>query len=177
MLSTIHASKGLEYDRVILLDVVDGGFPSVRVSEALSLEDRVTLEEERRLFYVGVTRAKERLELLTYREKFGEPREAEISFVQQLLGEEAASQPEPEVQHKRPKPVVSSMAGPVTAWEKNYLPGVEVVHKKFGWGLLRDRTGSIATISFREAGVKRLDLAVCLKRRQLELAHYLPDGE
>ena len=177
VLSTIHASKGLEYDRVILLDVVDGGFPSVRVSEALSLEDRVTLEEERRLFYVGVTRAKERLELLTYREKFGEPREAEISFVQQLLGEEAASQPEPEVQHKRPKPVVSSMAGPVAAWEKNYLPGVEVVHKKFGWGLLRDRTGSIATISFREAGVKRLDLAVCLKRRQLELAHYLPDGE
>ena len=64
----------------------------------------------------------------------------------------------------------------MAAWEKDYLPGVEVVHKKFGRGVLQDRTGSIATIAFREAGVKRLDLSACLKRRQLSLAPFLPDG-
>jgi DNA helicase-2/ATP-dependent DNA helicase PcrA len=59
ILSTIHQSKGLEWPVVIMLSVVEGMFPSPRSTE----EDGDA--EERRLFYVAVTRAKEQLHLLT----------------------------------------------------------------------------------------------------------------
>lgn len=63
VLSTIHSSKGLEYDRVFLMDVFDGLFPAQVVKSAKSAsESEITVfEEERRLFYVGMTRAKNNL--------------------------------------------------------------------------------------------------------------------
>lgn len=60
ILSTIHSSKGLEYDNVYLIDVANGLFPeevSFDIRE-MKPEDRSAFEEERRLFYVGVTRAR-----------------------------------------------------------------------------------------------------------------------
>ena len=69
ILSTIHASKGLEYDRVYLMDVKDGLFPEKVPGIADSEEDRETYEEERRLFYVGVTRAKNDLCLFSLPEE------------------------------------------------------------------------------------------------------------
>lgn len=62
ILSTIHGSKGLEYDRVILMDVFDGLLP--QNAEPADREEELTLAEERRLFYVAATRAKKELELL-----------------------------------------------------------------------------------------------------------------
>ncbi len=56
ILSTIHSSKGLEYDQVYLLDVCDGLFPSE--AHPINKEESLRLEEERRLFYVAITRAK-----------------------------------------------------------------------------------------------------------------------
>ena len=52
ILSTIHSSKGLEYDRVILMDVADGLLPKTELSD--EPEDMMAYEEERRLFYVGM---------------------------------------------------------------------------------------------------------------------------
>lgn len=173
-LSTIHASKGLEYDRVFLIDVVDGIFPAVR-EEGMLPEEQETLEEERRLFYVGATRARKQLELLSYREKFGAPREAGICFIHQLLGERSRPGVEEIARRLPAQAAAAPTAEQVALWEQDYLPGVEVIHKTFGRGLLRERMGNIATISFRETGVKRLDLITCLKRKQIELAHVLPD--
>jgi DNA helicase-2/ATP-dependent DNA helicase PcrA len=67
ILSTIHASKGLEYDTVYLMDVADGLFPEeVPASmKYMQPEERRAFEEERRLFYVGMTRAKKRLFVFT----------------------------------------------------------------------------------------------------------------
>ena len=65
ILSTIHSSKGLEYDHVYLMDICDGVFPEkVLLNPAkVSEQERKEYEEERRLFYVGVTRAKDRLSI------------------------------------------------------------------------------------------------------------------
>lgn len=67
ILSTIHASKGLEYDSVYLLDVIDGVLPA-QIPKDLKKAEKVELEaceEERRLFYVGITRAKNQLYVFT----------------------------------------------------------------------------------------------------------------
>lgn len=82
ILSTIHASKGLEYDTVYLMDVTDGILPAqmLKNPEKASREERETYEEERRLFYVGATRAKSELYVFTT----GKPH----SFCKELLGKE-----------------------------------------------------------------------------------------
>ena len=68
-LMTLHAAKGLEFDTIIIVGVEEGILPSSR-----SLHDDDATEEERRLFYVGMTRAKERLLLSScdYRYAFGQ---------------------------------------------------------------------------------------------------------
>ena len=71
LLSTMHASKGLEYDTVYLMDVIDGILPesvpgSPGTASQPELED---YEEARRLFYVAVTRARNRLNLFTTKKK------------------------------------------------------------------------------------------------------------
>ena len=152
VLSTIHGSKGLEFDRVVMIDVVDGIFPA-----DLSA-GREALEEERRLFYVGATRARERLDLIVYENKFGAPREAGTSFVSQLVGEEEG------------RPAEAAPAGQAGAerlapgWEVDLGPGTPVVHRSFGPGVVRSLTGTIAEVDFETAGRRRVDLSACLKK-------------
>ncbi|MGM0396067.1 MAG: ATP-dependent helicase [Bacillota bacterium] len=65
-LSTVHSAKGLEFDDVFIIDLVEGAFPSSSSVEALEEGDPSLYEEERRLFYVGMTRARKSLDLLSY---------------------------------------------------------------------------------------------------------------
>jgi DNA helicase-2/ATP-dependent DNA helicase PcrA len=64
-LSTVHSAKGLEFDRVYMIDLIDGDFPSVTSVESFEKGKFELIEEERRLFYVGMTRAKHYLSLIT----------------------------------------------------------------------------------------------------------------
>lgn len=65
--STFHSAKGLEFERVYMIDLVEGIIPS---SDDLGADDM--MEEAVRLFYVGMTRAKKHLELAAYRKRDGE---------------------------------------------------------------------------------------------------------
>lgn len=65
VLSTIHGVKGLEFDNVFVIGMTDGRFPSSRSSENIE-----AIEEERRLCYVAVTRAKKQLQLTSYKYDF-----------------------------------------------------------------------------------------------------------
>lgn len=64
-LSTVHSSKGLEYDCVYLLDVIDNVLPCITKDKLNDKEDIKQYEEERRLFYVAVTRARKELYLFS----------------------------------------------------------------------------------------------------------------
>lgn len=80
-LSTIHSSKGLEYDKVYLVDVYDGRFPSSKTNPfSRSKDDPSGEQEERRLFYVGITRAKNKLSLFSIKNK-------RSSYIEELFPE------------------------------------------------------------------------------------------
>ena len=70
-LSTVHSSKGLEFENVYIVDLIDGEFPMYHSISSFEKGNLEALEEERRLFYVGMTRAKKILDLITYDYKDG----------------------------------------------------------------------------------------------------------
>lgn len=96
---TVHRAKGLEFDTVYLFDLTRGTFPSVRRSEALSIPDDLLtnevlpqgewhLQEERRLMYVAMTRAKTNL-IITYSPDHGGVRAKKPSpFIAEAMGVE-----------------------------------------------------------------------------------------
>ena len=99
LLSTIHSSKGLEYDCVYLMYVLDGIFPQ-EIPKDLKKADQASIEsyeEERRLFYVAVTRAKNNLYLFKTQEA--------STFAKQFLPKKAVMEEE-----KRKRPVAKPRA-------------------------------------------------------------------
>lgn len=137
ILSTIHASKGLEYDTVYLLDVVDGILPDqipVNLKTA-PREELETYEEERRLFYVGATRAKNRLFLFTMKQT--------SSFCDEFLGKAAPKKrviqatagnihlPGADTKAAAPKALSDSE---FQKFMEQLAEGVMVTHKIFGQG-------------------------------------------
>ena len=152
-LSTIHGSKGLEYDRVILMDVLDGVLPQTVGFASEKTEDQT--EEERRLFYVGLTRAKKQLEVLCCRD-------VTSSFALQLFPDA------PAVNATRPalKPTAKRLP---TDDPERFTVGVPVRHKQFGSGLICGREGDIVLIRFEDGSQKRLSLHTALRFRSLRL--------
>lgn len=139
ILSTIHASKGLEYDTVYLLDVVDGILPDqipVNLKTA-PREELETYEEERRLFYVGTTRAKNRLFLFTMKQT--------SSFCDEFLGKAAPKKrvipatagnihlPEADTKAAAPKALSDSE---FQKFMDQLAEGMVVTHKIFGQGVV-----------------------------------------
>lgn len=158
ILSTIHSSKGLEYDRVFLMDTIDGILPSQAANE-----DRALMEEERRLFYVGMTRAKNELNIFTFRQ-------AELSSAFS-----AALFPGKEEKPAAPKgggapSIRPPSAGSSLHWAaKDYFPGVRVCHRQFGKGQVITRNEDILTVRFEQGESRKLSLSVCLKAGSLWL--------
>ncbi len=79
-LSTLHGAKGLEFERVFIIDLIETILPSAYGSSKSSTDD---LEEERRLFYVGMTRAKVDLSLLSFKSMNGNQTQRSI-FVDEI---------------------------------------------------------------------------------------------
>ena len=95
ILSTIHSSKGLEYDSVYMVDVYDGRFPSSRPNIFSRSKDNADGEqEERRLFYVGITRAKNKLSLFAIKGR-------ESTFIDQLFPEQKMAREQEEEEKRR----------------------------------------------------------------------------
>lgn len=161
ILSTIHSSKGLEYDEVMIIDAVDGIFPTVTPADAARTpEDASILEEERRLFYVGATRARKKLTLLDYPERFG--KEVTSTFINEFLPETVKTSIPIFAKNKIPRSTAQAQA-------KNYFAGLTVNHRMFGMGVLEKKNGEIVEIRFADGMTRKLDLIACLEQELLSL--------
>ena len=187
ILSTMHASKGLEYDTVYLLDVMDGILPEKVLANprTASKEELETYEEERRLFYVGVTRAKNQLNVFTTNKP--------SKFCSELLGKRNLRENRQKEYAGIKKWGDYSPAGTYgikgngmyhgygTGHGSQKQPGKSyqeladalgegmiVKHKKFGEGVVVDMEGEHIRIQFGD-NVKNMDLKVLARLGMLEI--------
>ncbi|MFZ6696632.1 DNA helicase II [Stenotrophomonas acidaminiphila] len=160
-LMTLHSAKGLEFPLVFLAGLEEGLFPGAR-----SLEESGRLEEERRLAYVGITRARQKL-VLGYAESRRIHGQDNYSLPSRFLREiprELLHEVRPKVQVSRPASLGSSRVSGHAALEAPAIRlGASVSHPKFGEGVVTDYEGSGAharvQVEFAEAGSKWLVMA------------------
>lgn len=141
-LSTMHSSKGLEYDVVLMVDLTEEEIPGTRAAELVKRkQDYSILEEERRLFYVGMTRAKEYLYLVS-----------------------------PAVKNRgmaKISPFIREVASVMSGKTGEAGEGVIVNHKHFGEGVIvavTERKGEGILLEVDFGGVRRkLDFSICMK--------------
>ena len=181
-LMTVHASKGLEFPIVFLVGVEENIFPS-----SMSMYDRADLEEERRLFYVAITRAREKVwvSYANNRYRFGslisnEPSRFIDELPKALLDMSMAEKPafkstfvrsnpssdDNVIQQKKLIPKPASTHNPPSDFvpdnPANMRTGMKVEHQRFGMGQIISMEGSIAnqvaTINFGTMGEKKIML-------------------
>lgn len=181
-LMTVHASKGLEFPCVFVVGLEENIFPS-----SMSMYDRDDLEEERRLFYVAITRAKEKL-WISYannRYRFGSLVQNDPSrFLEELpkehiddsqagkskhrtLFSKSNTASDPAIQQRKTSNPVASATHKVSAGfvpddPKEMIAGMKVEHERFGFGQILSTEGpianKIATIDFGKMGQKKIML-------------------
>ena len=154
---TLHSSKGLEFPIVFLVGLEENLFPS-----RMSIEED-NLEEERRLCYVGITRARQKLYMAhaQMRRQYGSENYCMpsrfLSEIPKDVVEEIGFNPKnffnrSKIQDKK------------NAYKENSIMGKRVLHKKFGEGIVISSEGSDSNtrvqVSFDEVGIKWLILAV-----------------
>lgn len=142
-LTTLHSSKGLEYDCVIMVDLVNSEIPGKRALDQSSKKnENALLEEERRLFYVGMTRAKSLLYLVVPQIKNGVEEKRSI-FVDEVSG----------IMNLKTLDVLGE--------------GVIVYHKKFGRGVITtvNELGVRTVLEINFGGkLRKVDFDTCIQK-------------
>jgi DNA helicase-2/ATP-dependent DNA helicase PcrA len=167
-LMTLHSAKGLEFPLVFLVGLEDGLFPSQK-----SLDEPGRLEEERRLAYVGITRARQKL-VLCYAESRRLHGMETWNRPSRFLGElpnAVLREVRPKAQVSRPSSfgrsaedfLASRGLGGGAGAALPFKLGARVMHAKFGEGVVMGYEGGgthqVVAVNFAEAGVKRLVVA------------------
>lgn len=166
-LMTLHGAKGLEFDTVFLPGWEEGLFPSQRALDEGGLS---ALEEERRLAYVGITRARKRC-IIAHAQNRRVFNQWSVSIPSRFIEE----LPDAHVERIAPQGYSSSMAdsaafdyrrwgdtrvrdseAPTAIRPGSYKPGQRVFHMKFGYGRVQTVDGSRLTVVFDKAGEKKV---------------------
>lgn len=158
-LMTLHTAKGLEFKLVFMVGVEEGLFPSQQ-----ALDDPGRLQEERRLCYVGITRAMQQL-YLSYAESrrlYGKDSYPRPSRFIKEIPAEVLQEIRIRANVSRPAPQPTSISNAVAA-NSRFKLGQTVRHEKFGDGVVLQSEGEgdqeRVQINFRNAGIKWLMLA------------------
>ncbi|MDY7076248.1 MAG: UvrD-helicase domain-containing protein [Chloroflexota bacterium] len=162
-LLTLHSAKGLEFPVVFVTGLEDGILPHAR-----SLDDLEQMAEERRLMYVGMTRAEDRL-FLTYafrRTRYGDSEPSDPSrFLEDVplelvSGSWRRGQGRWTMDDGRQSPSTTIRRSPLSIRHLQFHAGQRVRHATFGEGLViesrADGDDEIVTVAFEEVGLKRL---------------------
>jgi DNA helicase-2/ATP-dependent DNA helicase PcrA len=135
LLSTIHSAKGLEYDNVVLVDVADGVFPS-------NSKD-TDIEEEKRLFYVAMTRARKKLCIFAFREE-------ESEFTEYVR---------------------SYLSNGSHVFSDNIRVGQKIKHRFFGTGVVTSIKGDALTARFENSKeLKTMSLSYIIRNKIIKFA-------
>ena len=151
-LMTIHSVKGLEFDHVFVIGMEEGLFPHIN-----SLMEASELEEERRLMYVAITRAKDDLHLVNARRRtlFGNE---QINPVSRFIGEINSNLIESDV-NDEPKKVEEKVETEEMFREEevDYQVGDYVYHETFGAGRVVEVSNTLVSVAFKHPhGIKKL---------------------
>lgn len=168
--STIHSAKGLEFDEVYLIDLIDDVFPNRSAIKDYEDGNTNALEEERRVYYVAVTRAKSKLTLIGTKKKSGRY----INYSRFLL--ESIRILNPTVRKELAKNSYKSNSinssfkpiNPIKKRKESVIGigvGTRVFHRKFGEGIITDLDSyNNITVEFdnKSYGLKKLSLDICM---------------
>lgn len=161
-LSTLHSAKGLEFNRVFMIDLINGVLPSSDNIKSFKDGELEEMEEAARLFYVGMTRARHELHLISYRYKSKTVEESIfVSDVRKILN------PNQDERKKQRTSVRKSMRPHVAL-----LPIEEkmrIVHKSFGQGTVLHLTGDVLDVQFDQGIEKQFSLQVCSENQLISI--------
>ena len=166
VLSTIHSSKGLEYENVFLIDCVDGIFPN-EIPEANDEDALRTYEEERRMYYVAVTRAKDHLTIFTFPQG--------NTFTDELLGlgktrlrfengKRKNVQAGDTGMYKGRRSDSDSRYKSFEEFKRSIHVGDEVIHAKFGPGKIVELNSRNVKIDFENYEEKSFNLKILFEK-------------
>ena len=151
-LMTVHSVKGLEFNHVFVVGMEEGIFPHMN-----SLMENSELEEERRLCYVAITRAKDDLHLINARRRtlFGKE---QINPVSRFISEIPADLMDSNVKDEIPQKVEKIDKKEVFREEDvDYQVGDFVYHETFGTGKIVEVTNTLVSVAFKHPhGIKKL---------------------
>ena len=151
-LMTVHSVKGLEFNNVFIIGLEEGIFPHMN-----SLMENSEVEEERRLMYVAITRAKDNLHMVNARRRtlFGKE---QINPVSRFLSEINKDLIETNVQEEFKKQEPKIETGEMFREEEvDYQVGDYVYHETFGTGKVVEVTNTLVSVAFKHPhGIKKL---------------------
>ncbi len=151
-LMTVHSVKGLEFDHVFVIGMEEGLFPHMN-----SLMENVALEEERRLCYVAITRARDDLHLVNARRRtlFGKEQVNPVSrFISEINPDLLETNVKDEIPKKEEKIDTKEM---FREEDVDYKVGDFVYHETFGTGKVVEVTNTLVSVAFKHPhGIKKL---------------------
>jgi DNA helicase-2/ATP-dependent DNA helicase PcrA len=156
---TVHGAKGLEFNTVFVAGLEEGIFPSGR-----AFDDPTQLEEERRLFYVAITRAKNKLYLTYAKERKSYENKSiptkKSKFIDDIkehikLPVKQKAQPNVSSRHNL---TIKSQSKSYSDFDPDIRVGMLIKHDVFGKGVVKKIVGKNATVLFEKIGEKTISV-------------------
>jgi len=162
-LMTLHSAKGLEFQFVFIVGLEEGILPHSR-----SMLSEAEMEEERRLMYVGITRAKEKVYLLftKMRTIYGSTQiNAPSRFLDDIPAELVEDAEISAINTQAEKFMSGHKKTILTTMKVCYKGGERIAHENFGEGLVISSQGDIITVAFKSVGLKKLSSSLAPIRK------------